>query len=376
MGNFSRNTFDPTKNYVAVRLQQGVPVVDADWNEMNDVARHELYEGLGLAFSDGVAPGSSSLFISPRFWSPESDNEIYLWPGSVLIGGRPLCLRWGVRYFIQPWTDPARAAKDQVDVIPLLTTPKANRDDIVYLDVWEREIGSAEDGDLINPLIKIETCLRLKREVAFRVAEGATTLPPVPAGHLFMPLALLRRQAGQARITDDQIEDIRPKLYGTQGSREVSFFPAFLPMLLKGILLDTWNISYSFGGTIPTPRPKFFALKTQDKAAVGVVPLVLPEGAHMTHLNVRGATTGAVHFLLLRIRHESGDDPTQLYDELVRETVQPVGGEPAFNRSFAITNADRKNIVDNIHFYYCLCAEAPEIGYAAAIHGISIRYGY
>ena len=29
MGNFSRNTFDPAKRYTAVRLQQGVPLVDA-----------------------------------------------------------------------------------------------------------------------------------------------------------------------------------------------------------------------------------------------------------------------------------------------------------------------------------------------------------
>ena len=35
MGNFSRNTFDPVKDYVAVRLQQGVPILDADWNELN-----------------------------------------------------------------------------------------------------------------------------------------------------------------------------------------------------------------------------------------------------------------------------------------------------------------------------------------------------
>ena len=40
MGNFSRDTFDPNKNYVGVRLQQGVPLVDADWNELNDIIRH------------------------------------------------------------------------------------------------------------------------------------------------------------------------------------------------------------------------------------------------------------------------------------------------------------------------------------------------
>ena len=54
MGNFSRNTFNPNKNYVGVRLQQGVPLVDADWNELDDVIRNEIYSGLGQAFPDGV----------------------------------------------------------------------------------------------------------------------------------------------------------------------------------------------------------------------------------------------------------------------------------------------------------------------------------
>jgi hypothetical protein len=38
MGNFSRDTFDKLKHYVGVRLQQGVPIVDADWNELEDIA--------------------------------------------------------------------------------------------------------------------------------------------------------------------------------------------------------------------------------------------------------------------------------------------------------------------------------------------------
>ena len=56
MGNFSRNTFDPVKDYVAVRLQQGVPILDADWNELNDVTRHELYDAFSLTFTDGIQP--------------------------------------------------------------------------------------------------------------------------------------------------------------------------------------------------------------------------------------------------------------------------------------------------------------------------------
>ena len=34
MGNFTRDTFDKSKHYVGVRLQQGVPMVDADWMKL------------------------------------------------------------------------------------------------------------------------------------------------------------------------------------------------------------------------------------------------------------------------------------------------------------------------------------------------------
>ena len=63
MGNFSRDTFNSLKHYVSVRLQQGVPIVDADWNEMDDIRRYELRaflkwfvgDGVRYAHKDGVA---------------------------------------------------------------------------------------------------------------------------------------------------------------------------------------------------------------------------------------------------------------------------------------------------------------------------------
>ena len=43
-GNFSKkgeDTFDPDKRYVGIRLQQGVPLLDRDWNEFEDIRRYE-----------------------------------------------------------------------------------------------------------------------------------------------------------------------------------------------------------------------------------------------------------------------------------------------------------------------------------------------
>lgn len=63
MGDYSR---DPAvrlldsakKHYVGVRLQQGVPLLDADWNELEDLRKHELYELVRSFVGDGVPDGN------------------------------------------------------------------------------------------------------------------------------------------------------------------------------------------------------------------------------------------------------------------------------------------------------------------------------
>ena len=41
-GDFSRNTFDPTKHFSRVLMQQGRVQLDADWNELNAIVFHYL----------------------------------------------------------------------------------------------------------------------------------------------------------------------------------------------------------------------------------------------------------------------------------------------------------------------------------------------
>src|SRR3970040_1532914 len=67
-GDFSRNTFEPQKNYRAVRMQQGRVLLDADWNEMVDIVNDQhtaalrniigahggLGDGLKVTFADQV----------------------------------------------------------------------------------------------------------------------------------------------------------------------------------------------------------------------------------------------------------------------------------------------------------------------------------
>jgi hypothetical protein len=70
MGDFSRDprarlTDSIGKHYVGVRLQQGVPVLDADWNELDDVRRSEIAELGRWTVGDGVPVGTDGFRILP-----------------------------------------------------------------------------------------------------------------------------------------------------------------------------------------------------------------------------------------------------------------------------------------------------------------------
>jgi len=61
-GDFSRFTFDPTKHYSGVRMQQGRVQLDADWNEQLDIAAHALITRTSDLIGAGAAPESNPGF--------------------------------------------------------------------------------------------------------------------------------------------------------------------------------------------------------------------------------------------------------------------------------------------------------------------------
>jgi hypothetical protein len=395
MGNFSRQTFDPAKGYVGVRLQQGVPLVDADWNELNDVGRHELYDGLGLALSNGIPNGQQFAFsfaVVVAFFSlPAHPNDFYVFPGRALINGRPLNrplteVADVIRYSTQPWSDPALAAEAGVDPIPPLTTPAADRTDLVYLDVWEREVDSTEDADLINAAIGVETCVRLKREIAIRVSEGASTPPPPPPGHHFMPLALLNRLAGQAQMATDQVRDIRPRI-GPSGSQQVAIPPLFQPLNAT-----TPNWQY-----VPFVFVVFTSLasKPANTTAAGVIPLVLPQGVRLTTVTLHGYTrstlatrpdTPEITVYLWRTPYTAQIQEgsfSNLGEPLIAGTedgffrITHTGGGTqlrAFNRTITMNTVNGTNIIENNRFSYILAVSASSSDFEVFISGVTLNY--
>ena len=58
------DTFDPLRSYISVRLQQGVPLVDADWNEAHDVRKFEVQAFLKWFVGNGVPEGNDGFRIA------------------------------------------------------------------------------------------------------------------------------------------------------------------------------------------------------------------------------------------------------------------------------------------------------------------------
>jgi len=218
---YSRNTFDEfakVRNYVSVRLKQGVPLVDADINEANDMRRYELRNFLRWFVGNGV-PEQNDGF---RILDSSQANEVIIAGGDGTPEGGGRCLVDGmevinptdVLFSEQEFADANSAANAGVDHVTSPETPSSGtRVDIYYLDVWEREITSLESGheDIVDPRIGIEAARRLRREWAVRVIDEITGVPAndTPAGHRYYPLASVLRIAGEDVIPASSIFDLR-----------------------------------------------------------------------------------------------------------------------------------------------------------------------
>lgn len=229
MGNFSRDTFDPLKRYVSVRLQQGVPLLDADWNEMDDIRRSELRTFIKWFIGDGIPANSdgsrNDAFRIAAMPTPDSENFRILVGSSSGDSGASRCLVDGVEVFItqdiefksQPlhenYADPnPSVAPDATPVDPsapkIASIPTTAGSYLVYLDVWEWEVGSSVDqSQLVNASLGIETCVRFKRSWAVRVFKAGeeNRLPK----HSYYLSATINRPTDDAVITPEQITDQR-----------------------------------------------------------------------------------------------------------------------------------------------------------------------
>jgi hypothetical protein len=169
-GDFTRDSFDPLRNFTRVLMQQGRPQLDADWNEQ--VAIFWQYWRTFVADLVGPYAGPDGHcgfgVVTPSILSndPGLSNRL----GSMLKESGDFLIGPGHYYVdgIRCENHRYLTYSGQLHPSECCLSPKANASYLVYLDVWERTVTSLEDDWIREPALNgIDTCVRTK--VAWRV---------------------------------------------------------------------------------------------------------------------------------------------------------------------------------------------------------------
>lgn len=197
-GNFSRFSYDDAKSYVMLLKEQGTYILDDDFNFLQ-LAHLAQFRKFVKAIIGDVSPDNGFNVAGTG-----ATNDFTIKAGNILTDG----------WLVNVAADTAYSA--QLVAQSGLTTPVANRTDLVYLDVWTDEINSTQDAVILDPTLQVRTSTRLKLFWAVKVAEGAA----IPAGgldannlyHWRLQIAQINRLAGNATITAAMVIDMRAGL--------------------------------------------------------------------------------------------------------------------------------------------------------------------
>lgn len=179
-GDYSRQAFDPLKNYSAVWLQQGRPLTDRDWNEQSVAVNRRAQAGTLDA-------------SGPVLVSSETPDAFKILPGLLISRGRMYVdglladnhgtglQKWDTELAELFGVDPI--AFDKQPYLPGATLPPVTGGPyLVYLDVWNREVDQFEDSKLVEIALGVDTTTRLQTvwQVKFlSTAAGTTCATPV-----------------------------------------------------------------------------------------------------------------------------------------------------------------------------------------------------
>jgi len=86
--NISDDTFNFIKAYAKVVMQQGVPILDSDWNELQDIIRMAtIRQNISTLGNCRLAPGPSSKTAGFIIGGDGSSNNFYFTPGLACVEG-------------------------------------------------------------------------------------------------------------------------------------------------------------------------------------------------------------------------------------------------------------------------------------------------
>lgn len=202
-GDFSRDGFDALRDYAAVFLQQGRPVLDADWNEMVQVFEHRIRSATVDTIGRAVVPRETITGFEVRI---AAGGGLEIGQGRMYVDGTQVSCFGAANYpdsgdtdFPAPVFDRERigpdgpagvldqlmapASGDFLDYMrqPYWPVPEAlpngGGPHLAYLVTWQREVTALEAPEILEPALGgVDTTTRLQTVWQVRV------LPDVGAG--------------------------------------------------------------------------------------------------------------------------------------------------------------------------------------------------
>jgi hypothetical protein len=177
----SRHSHDPARRYSGVYQQQGRMITDADWNELQAIAKARLDAALRDAIGAGV-PAGRGLRISA---------DLKIIPGVAYTGGIAAHL---------PGSDPIEYGA-QPDFPGAPGAPAAG--EILYVDAWEREVLYLEDPALQDPGLRgADTCARTQTMLQIKRAPAGAPIGDASA-HPSIGDALVTLRLREALVEAD-----------------------------------------------------------------------------------------------------------------------------------------------------------------------------
>jgi hypothetical protein len=193
----SRATFDKAKHYQSVVLQQGRVLLDADWNEQQDITAHRAE----LLTLDAVGPCGAPNY-APGFQITVDPVTLVatIGKGRFYIDGFLCENEEDVPYADQP------DLIDPPDFVALLANGPTHTA-IVYLNVWQREITALDDPHIREQALDVpDTAARLKtvwqvKLLPVTVIEPDRNLVRASLGRLVMGLDEYAERLGATAAT-------------------------------------------------------------------------------------------------------------------------------------------------------------------------------
>ena len=172
----SRFPFDPRKDFAGVVMQQGRVQLESDWNEWLAILNRRIQAGTMDTVGRAVYPLTTPFgFKIGASTDANGVHHMTIGAGRMYVDGLlaenhgpPALAQWDPA-LAEMSGAPQESPAPEVDLdfaqqpyYPGAALPAGNGPFLVYLDVWERDVTSLEDPDLIEKAVGVDTTGRLQ----------------------------------------------------------------------------------------------------------------------------------------------------------------------------------------------------------------------